>query len=116
MKLVPLKLVRRLAILPLLAAGQALGAQGEMGVGIPDFGIYGGDLGFKAIVWSLNDATTPFPAGCTYITLTPATMGLDTYKISVAMLMVAKASNRRVRFYAHLVRDSGCGVDYVQLM
>ena len=115
MKLVPLKLVRRLAVLPLLTAGPVLGAQGEMGTGIPEFGIFTPDLGFKTIVWVLTDASTPFPAGCTAITLTSATMGLDTYKMSVAILTVAKATNRRVRFYAHAARDQGCGVDYVQL-
>lgn len=115
-KLVPLKLIRNLAILPLLAAGQGITPEGDMGTGVPNFGIYSPVAGFKATVWGLDDATTPFPAGCTSITLTPATMGLDTYKISLAVMIIAKASNRRVRFYAHATRDSGCGVDYIQLI
>lgn len=116
MQFVALKLIHHLAILPLLAAGQGMTAEGDMRTGVPNFGIYSPVAGSKTTVWSLDDATTPFPAGCTSLSLTPATMGLDTNKTSLAVMMFARASNRGVRFYAHAARDSGCGVDYIQLL
>jgi len=86
-----------------------------MGTGIPHFGSYSAATGVQTNVWGLNEATVPFPAGCPYIYLTAATMGMDAYKIAVATLLVAKTTGRAVRFYAHAARDGGCGVDYVQL-
>jgi hypothetical protein len=41
-------------------------------------------------------------------------LGADTYKIAIAMMMMANASGTKVRFYAHAERDGGCGVDYVE--
>jgi hypothetical protein len=100
----------------MLATGIAA-AQGapEMGTGIPHFGSYSAATGVQTIVWGLNEATVPFPADCPRLYLTAATMGMDAYKIAVATLLVAKTTNRAVRFYAHAPRDGGCGVDYVQL-
>jgi hypothetical protein len=68
------------------------------------------------VVWRLESATTGFPFGCPHLVLTPGTMGMDTYKIAVATLTAARIANRSLRFYAHGVRDGGCGVDYVELV
>jgi hypothetical protein len=98
-----------------LGSARAVAAQGEMGTGIPQFGSYSAATGTSGIVWRLDDMTTPFPAGCVSITLSPATMGMAAYKIAVATMLAAKTSGRKVRFYAHAPRDAGCGVDYVEL-
>lgn len=100
------------------AFGQALAATGEMGTGIPNFSITADTAKSPAGwvgVWSLASATIAFPAGCTYLTMTPASMGVDAYKAAVAMLLAANVAGKPVRFYAYVTRDSGCGVDYVQL-
>jgi hypothetical protein len=52
-----------------------LAAQNEMGTGKPVFGIYGQAVGAEIRIFSLNDATVAFPSGCTFLTLTPATLG-----------------------------------------
>jgi tetrahydromethanopterin S-methyltransferase subunit C len=93
----------------------ATAAQGEMGTGVPHFGSYSAATGVVTKIWGLADATVPFPSGCTSLDLSPATMGMDAYKIAIATLLVARTTNRAVRFYAHGPRDGGCGVDYVQL-
>jgi hypothetical protein len=98
-----------------LAPVHAFAAQGEMGVGVPQFGSYSSATGLQIVVWRLDDATTPFPAGCTAISLTPTTMGMDSYKIAIATMLAARTSGRRVRFYSHAPRDTGCGVDYVEM-
>ena len=90
-------------------------AQGEMGMGIPQFGSYSAATGTSIIVWRLDEVATPFPSGCVNITLSPTTMGIDAYKIGVATMLAARTSGRKVRFYAHAPRDGGCGVDYVEL-
>lgn len=109
----------RALVASVLATGLTVGAhaaQYEMGQGVPAaFGMYSAATGTLTRVWALSDVTTPFPSGCTNITLSPATMGMDAYKIGVATLLLAKTTNRRVRFYAHSDRDGGCGVDYLQL-
>lgn len=110
-----LPLAAALCALSLLTSNPAAAAEGEMGVGIPGFGSYSAATGVETIVWSLQEAQLPLPAGCPYIKLTAATMGMDAYKIAVATLLMAKATGRAVRFYAHAARDGGCGVDYVQL-
>lgn len=97
------------------ASADASAAQGEMGAGIPHFGNYAAPLPYT-IVWQLENASTPFPAGCTYLNVTAATMGMDAYKIAIATMTVARVSGRAVRFYAHAPRDGGCGVDYVELL
>lgn len=86
-----------------------------MGTGVPYFGSYSAATGVQTIVWGLGEATVPFPADCQRVNLTAATMGMDAYKIAVATLLLAKATNRPVRLYAHAARDGGCGADYVQL-
>jgi hypothetical protein len=92
-------------------------AQGEMGIGIPEFGSYSAATGASIRVWSLGgNSTVSFPQGCTSLLLTPGTMGMDAYKIAAATLLAAKVSGKRVRFFAHAPRDDGCGVDYVQLL
>lgn len=67
----------------ILAPPAVIAAQGELGTGIPKFGIYSAALGVSAYtaVWQLEDATVPFPSGCTSLILSPATMGVDSYKI-----------------------------------
>ena len=91
-------------------------AQGEMGTGIPsNFGLYSAATGVQTIVWGISSATIQFPSGCASITLTPATMGMDAYKIAVSTLLLARVTGRPVRFYSHASRDTGCGVDYIQL-
>ena len=113
--------LRSLAASSLCAAGllahSAAVAQGarEMGTGIPSFGTYSAEQGVKTTVWSLSDPVVPFPSGCPQIVLTAATMGMDTYKIALATMLLARTTSRSVRFYAHGSHDGGCGVDYVQL-
>jgi hypothetical protein len=108
-----------LSLLPVIAIScvsqSAWSASGEMGRGVPNFGIYSAATGERMVVFSLSNLTFAFPAGCTALILTPTTMGLDSYKIAAATLTAAKISGTRVRFYAHGERDGGCGVDYVQL-
>jgi hypothetical protein len=91
-------------------------ASGEMGRGKPEFGVYGQQFGNYVKVWSLREATLNFPVGCNSLILSVSTMGLESYKIAVAILITAKATNSAVRFYAHAERDDGCGVDYVQML
>jgi hypothetical protein len=55
-------------------------------------------------------------SGCTSLTLTVSTMGLDAYKIATATIVLARATGRSVRFFAHASRDGGCGVDYIELI
>jgi hypothetical protein len=98
-----------------LAPVQAFAAQGELGTGVPQFGTYSAATGAQTVVWRLDDATTPFPTGCTSIQLTPTTMGMDSYKIAVATMLAARTSGRRVRFFSHAPRDTGCGVDFVEM-
>jgi len=99
----------------LCGAGGIEAAQGEMGTGVPtSYGMYSAATGTSTIVWAIGDITVPFPQGCTNIVLSPTTMGIDAYKIAVATLTIGKIANRRIRFYAHAPRDSGCGVDYLQ--
>jgi hypothetical protein len=102
----------------LLSYGTANTASGELGTGkINTFAVYGAAQGVYTIVWSLNDATIPFAPGCSFLVLTAATMGLDSYKLAVSVLTVAKVTGAPVRFYSHAPRDwNGCGVDYVQLL
>ena len=87
-----------------------------MGTGLPDFAIHSAPVGNYAIVWSIADATIPFANGCAQLRLSPETMGMDSYKIAITIMLTAKVSKTRVRFYAHAPRDGGCGVDYIQLM
>ena len=112
--------VWRVVVLPcvvgLALSGPAIATDDRpMGTGIPFFGQYSQATGTKIIVWSLEEATVPFPADCPRIELTPETMGIDAYKMAMATLLVARVSRRAVRFYAHATWDGGCGVDYVQL-
>lgn len=97
-------------------ATPCLAAQGEMGTGIPQFGLYSTATGQQAVVWQIQNATTPMPVGCTSLKLTPATMTMDSFKLAVAMMLSAQAANRKVRFFSHAERDGGCGVDYVELV
>ncbi len=90
-------------------------ASGEMGTGIPHFGLYSEATGTMLRVYHLDQATRPFPNTCPAIILTPQTMGLDVFKIAAATLLAARSTGARVRFYAHSERDGGCGVDYVQI-
>jgi hypothetical protein len=85
-----------------------------MGTGIPHFGVYSEPTGAHVKVWTIADASIALPTECTYLVLTPTTMGMDTYKVAIATLLMAKATLRKVRFYAHGPRDGGCGVDYVE--
>ncbi len=101
-----------------LVCGTAQAATGEMGTGIPEFGIYSSVVVAPAgqvTIVSLASPTINFPAGCTSLTMTPASMGADAYKLAVATLLAAKVAGKPVRFYAHAARDAGCGVDYVQM-
>jgi hypothetical protein len=104
------------AVLTIVAAGTSTVtyAAGEMGTGLPQFGTYAGSLGGYTAVWSLGSASIPMKAGCTTLYLMPATFGTEGYKIAMATLLTAKASGRRVRFYSH--SESGCEVDYVELL
>jgi ABC-type enterochelin transport system permease subunit len=111
-----MKILRILALSAMfLAAENASAATGEMGTGVPHFGVYSAATGMQIVVFSIANPTRPFPAGCTNIVLTPTTMGIDSYKMALATLTAAKLAERPVRFYAHGERDNGCGVDYVQI-
>lgn len=90
---------------------------GEMGTGTPSFGVYSVAVSPipGAFVWSLSNVQLGFPSACSYLILDSATMGMDTYKIALAMMMQARATNTRVRFYAHTSLNGGCGIDYVEL-
>jgi hypothetical protein len=102
-----------MTVLPL----HTFAATGDMGTGIPGFGFYADASNSPSvIVWVLEQADVPFPTGCPYIRLTTATMGLESFKIAVAQLTMAKAAGRKVKFYAHVTRDGGCGIDYVQVL
>lgn len=102
-------------LLVCVAAQHACAARGEMGTGIPGkVGMYSQATGVTTYVWSLSFTSIPFPSGCSFVRLTPGTMGMDAYKIAVSTILLAKATNRSIRFYAHAERDGGCGVDYVQ--
>jgi hypothetical protein len=94
----------------------ASAAQGEMGTGTPHFGVYTESFGGAAIVWSLANATLGFPAGCTYLYVSPASLGSGTFRIAIATMLTAKTTGKKVRFYSHAPRDGGCGVDYVELV
>ena len=63
----------------LVAATHTSAAQGEMGTGIPRFGVYAPVAAGQVItlVWQLENASTPMPAGCFSLTLSVGTMGLD---------------------------------------
>ena len=106
---------RALFALLALGSGAAQAAQGEMGVGVPEFGMYSA-TGTYTIVTGLRDATAPFPAGCTTIMLSATTMGLDNYKLAIGTMVAARLTNKKIRFYAHAPRDGGCGVDYIALI
>jgi hypothetical protein len=88
----------------------------EMGTGIPgQAGIYSQVTGLAHFrIWALTSPTIAFPAGCTSLILSRATL-VDDYKIFVSVILTAQSLGRSVRFYAHAERDGGCGVDYVQM-
>jgi hypothetical protein len=52
-------------LLALPEAGWA--AEGEMGTGVPHFGVYSEatSTGPHIVIWSLSEVTAPFPSGCT---------------------------------------------------
>ena len=96
-------------------AGGASAASGEMGTGVPHFGVYSAATGMQIVVFSIANPVRPFPAGCTNIVLTPTTMGLDSYNMAMPTLTAAALAEWQVRFFAHGERDGGCGVDFVQI-
>jgi hypothetical protein len=89
-------------------------ATGEMGTGIPSFGVYAAYNYTK--VWSFANATINFPAGCTSLTVSVATLTMDGYKVALSQMTAARISGRKIRFHAHAERDGGCGVDYLELL
>ena len=91
--------------------------QGQMGTGIPTFGVYSAALtGSPYIaIWSLSNGSFPMAPGCPYLLLTVSTMGLETYKAALSILTTAVIANRTVQFFSHSERDGGCGVDYIRL-
>jgi len=110
------KVFKTAAIVAAIAAtGSASAASGEMGTGVPHFGVYSAATGMQIVVFSIANPARPFPSGCTNIVLTPTTMGLDSFKMAMATLTAATLADRPVRFYAHGERDGGCGVDFVQI-
>ena len=93
----------------------------EMGTGrIQEMGLYSAATGEGTAIWSLrNPATIPFPADCPNLWLIPSVMGQSAYKSALNMLMLARALDKPVRFYAHATRPGGagnaCGIDYVEM-
>jgi hypothetical protein len=71
--------------------------------------------GVSTLVWGLSSPTVPFASGCSFVVLSPATMGMDSYKIAVSTLLLARMTGRPIRFYSHAPRDGGCGADMIQL-
>ena len=57
------KLVALAAALVALASQDVTAASGEMGDGVPHFGVYGQAMGTQVRVWALGDAVVPFPPG-----------------------------------------------------
>lgn len=112
------KLIQAVLIIWFCAVGSfANAATGEMGTGTPDFGVYSAAPSWsptRTLIWSLSNVQIGFPAGCSYVILDLTTMGIDSYKIALSIMMQARATNTRVRFYAHTSLNGGCGVDYVQ--
>lgn len=102
------------AALVALASQDVSAAAGEMGTGVPYFGVYSQATGTMLRVYALGNPNINFPAGCDAIILTPATMGMESFKIAYATLTAARLSGLKVRLYAHGERDGGCGADYVQ--
>jgi hypothetical protein len=93
-------------------------ASGELVTGrIQVIGHYSAAVGAeKTVVWSFKSGLiTPFAVGCTSVTLTPATMGQSSYKTALNSLLLARALDKPVRFFAHAERDDGCGADYVEI-
>jgi hypothetical protein len=88
-----------------------------MGTGTPDiWGQYSAAVGDTHIrIFNLTNRTTAFPAGCSYITISSATVGPDAYKMALATMLTAKSTGKKMRFYSHAVRDGGCGVDYFEI-
>jgi hypothetical protein len=99
-----------------LTASWSMAATGEMGTGTPQFGVYTAPIGSNVRIWLLAGATIPMPSSCTHLLLYSATVGMDHYKIAIALMTTAKVSGKKIRFYAHAERDGGCGVDYVELV
>lgn len=93
-------------------------ASGEMGQGIPTFGFYTAALDGSPYVkvWTLKSPAPNFPSGCTALSINSKTIGMDSFKIAYSTLLTAVAAGIPVRFYAHVPRDGGCGVDYIQLL
>jgi hypothetical protein len=113
------KQLRKTATLFLFAmlATPVIAVTGEMGTGKPDFGLYTATQGIYTKIWVLREATVNFPIACTGgLVLSPATMGMESYKIAVSILTIAKMTNAAVRFYATVDRGQGCEVDYLQLV
>jgi hypothetical protein len=94
-------------------------ATGEMGTGIPVFGVYTNAVtgnGGWITIWGLQNPTVSIPQGCSALYITTNTLGASSYKDALAVLLTATSLNKPVRFYAHAERDSGCGVDYLQII
>ena len=88
-----MKLLRVLvAVTMTFGVGNAFPASGEMGTGVPHFGMYSAATGMQLVVFSIANATRPFPAGCTNLILTPGTMGMDSYKMAMATMTAAKVA------------------------
>src|SRR5262245_60015111 len=71
---------------------EASAASGEMGMGVPNFGQFGDAVGGVVVVWNLSSTVIPFPAGCSQLLVTRATMGADPFKIAVATMLTAKVT------------------------
>lgn len=110
-----MKRILLLLMIPVFYGTSGFSATGEMGNGIPNFGIYTKNASPHITIWNLESATIGFPAGCTNLQVTPDILGLDHYKIVVATLLMAKATRKKVRFYNHSTLNGNCGFDYIQL-
>jgi hypothetical protein len=94
-------------------------ATGELGTGIPVFGVFTNALngtGGWITIWLLKNPTINFPQGCSTLYIMPGTQGASSYKDALAILLTAVSLNKPVRFYSHAERDGGCGVDYLQIV
>lgn len=110
------KLMTSLVVGASLCGSQgASAALGTMGYGTPQFSMYAHSLGEMVVVKAFANQVYGFPVGCVSLTITPQTMGADSYKLAIATMLTARVTGQKVMFYAHEVRDWGCGVDYLEL-
>lgn len=103
-------------VIILAFAHNAPAAQGEMGTGMPIYGLQGTAGHSYVTVFRLDEATIPFPVGCTYLVISSFANGSDIFRAMVDSLLAAKLARKKIRFYAVQENQGGCGVDYLEVV